>query len=675
MLLEKLSLTDFGTYGGLQEFNLALRVRYGSKRPIILFGGLNGAGKTTFLTAIRLALYGRFAFDAGTTQKQYELHLRDLIHRPKHSLVKPNKASVTLELVHARFGDKTKYRIVRSWEARGQDGANEKLTIFRNDENMAFLLDEQAQSFITQLIPTGVAQFFFFDGEKIASLAKDDTDVVLADAIRRLLGLDLAERLDSDLSVYLRQLRANRVDTKTRDEIAELQAQLDQLEVELREGTAHLEQVLTPQLTEAKQIYERKRMELSDRGGAWAVDRKTLEEELDQLSDKRTELEHQLREQLAGIAIFSLAPKLSQKVVHSLQSGQEKLERELLAKTIRNQISDLKKRIKSLTDLKVRTTALSECIDGWADELLASSMENQQQVDHALVASEARAVIEGLTRQAQLAARDLHATYQQVDTIVKQEDNIQERLATAPPNESLKDTVDAITNAAEQVAQLMSERKTHIEELRRKTWISIELVRKLKKLENKIAQENNVDTGEQTAVALQALIEEFKFAAAIEKCESLRKYFISAFLRLARKGDIVNDAKIDPRDFTVTLFDQARREVPKRRLSAGEKQIYAIAMLEALGKTSGRNLPVIIDTPLGRLDSKHRKKLVESYFPIASHQVIVLSTDTEVDFPFYEGLQKHISHAYHLSFDSEEGTTKVEGGYFWKHDQEQANVA
>jgi DNA sulfur modification protein DndD len=673
MLLEKLTLTDFGAYSGLQEFNLAPRVRYGSKRPIILFGGLNGAGKTTFLTAVRLALYGRNAFDAGTTQKQYELNLRELIHRPKHSLVKPSKASVALELLHARFGDKTKYRIIRSWEVRGKDGANEKLIIFRNDEKTAFLVDEQAQSFITQLIPTGVAQFFFFDGEKIASLAQDDTDVVLADAVRRLLGLDLTERLDSDLSVYLRQLRANRVDAKTRDEIAELQAQLDRLEVELRESTAHLEQVLTPQLTQAKQILERKRMELSDRGGAWAVDRKALGEELDQLRGKRTELEHQLREQLSGIAIFSLAPKLCQRVINSLQRGQEQLERELLAKTIRNQLLVLKKRIKSLTDLKISPNALSECIDGWADELLVSPMEDQQHVDHGLVASEARAVIEGLTQQAQLAARDLHATYRFAETIAKQEDNIQERLATAPSDESLQDAVDALTKAAEQVAQLISERKAHIEELRRKTWISIDLVRKLKKLESRIAQENDVETGEQTAVALQAMIEEFKVAAAIEKCESLRKHFISAFLRLARKGDIVHDAKIDPRDFTVTLFDQSGREIPKKRLSAGEKQIYAIAMLEALSKTSGRNLPVIIDTPLGRLDSKHRTKLVESYFPVASHQVIILSTDTEVDSPFYEGLQKHISHAYRLSFDPEEGATKVESGYFWK--QEQANVA
>jgi DNA sulfur modification protein DndD len=188
-------------------------------------------------------------------------------------------------------------------------------------------------------------------------------------------------------------------------------------------------------------------------------------------------------------------------------------------------------------------------------------------------------------------------------------------------------------------------------------------------------QEDDTETGEQIAASVQLMIDEFRLVAAKEKCEVLRQQFLTAFLRLARKDDIVHDVKIDPQDFKVTLLDRAAREVPKRQLSAGEKQIYAIAMLEALGKTAGRSLPVIIDTPLGRLDSKHRTKLVDAYFPVASHQVILLSTDTEIDVPFYEGLKKHISHAYHLSFDSEEGATSVEDGYFWQHEQEQEHAA
>ena len=110
----------------------------------------------------------------------------------------------------------------------------------------------------------------------------------------------------------------------------------------------------------------------------------------------------------------------------------------------------------------------------------------------------------------------------------------------------------------------------------------------------------------------------------------------------------------------------------KNDLSAGEKQIYAISILEALARTSGRNLPIIVDTPLGRLDSKHRQKLGENYFPYASQQVIILSTDTEVDQSFYRLLSKHVSHAYRLEYDPVTHSTSAQQGYFWRNQKEEA---
>ena len=85
----------------------------------------------------------------------------------------------------------------------------------------------------------------------------------------------------------------------------------------------------------------------------------------------------------------------------------------------------------------------------------------------------------------------------------------------------------------------------------------------------------------------------------------------------------------------------------------------------SLAKTSGRKLPIIIDTPLGRLDSKHRKKLVENYFPSASHQVIILSTDTEIGESYLASLQEHISHSIMLDYSGKEGSSNVGEGYFW----------
>jgi DNA sulfur modification protein DndD len=88
-------------------------------------------------------------------------------------------------------------------------------------------------------------------------------------------------------------------------------------------------------------------------------------------------------------------------------------------------------------------------------------------------------------------------------------------------------------------------------------------------------------------------------------------------------------------------------------------------VLWALARTSGRPLPVIIDTPLGRLDSDHRRLLVQNYFPHASHQTVILSTDTEVDQPYFEEPRPWTSKAYLLDFDPAEHSTKVASGYFW----------
>jgi len=100
-------------------------------------------------------------------------------------------------------------------------------------------------------------------------------------------------------------------------------------------------------------------------------------------------------------------------------------------------------------------------------------------------------------------------------------------------------------------------------------------------------------------------------------------------------------------------------------LSEGEKQVFAISVLWGLAQASPRPLPAIIDTPMARLDSQHRHHLINRYFPNASHQVIILSTDTEVDQDFYGALQPHITRAYHLDYDENEKVTTAREGYFW----------
>jgi len=195
---------------------------------------------------------------------------------------------------------------------------------------------------------------------------------------------------------------------------------------------------------------------------------------------------------------------------------------------------------------------------------------------------------------------------------------------------------------------------------------AINTVRALDKLHNVFVDSDESNRALDYAHKAKTALTEFAKRVAVNKIKNVETEFIQSFKHLARKDDININAKIEPHTFSVTLLNDFGNEIPKDSLSAGERQIYAIAMLDALAKTSGRKLPIIIDTPLGRLDSKHRKKLVENYFPTASHQVIILSTDTEIGKTYLASLDEHISHKIMLDYDGSEGASNIESGYFWQ---------
>lgn len=142
---------------------------------------------------------------------------------------------------------------------------------------------------------------------------------------------------------------------------------------------------------------------------------------------------------------------------------------------------------------------------------------------------------------------------------------------------------------------------------------------------------------------------------------------ITEFFRfLLRKQTFVERITIDPATFAITLHGVDGQTLAKERLSEGEKQIIAISVLWGLARASARPLPAVIDTPRARLDATHRQHLVERYFPNARHQVVIFSTDTEVDRQYYQDLQPHIARAYHLRYDESARKTVGEEGYFWK---------
>ena len=262
---------------------------------------------------------------------------------------------------------------------------------------------------------------------------------------------------------------------------------------------------------------------------------------------------------------------------------------------------------------------------------------------------------------------------QQLNALTSRAEELEEELtiasaniARAPDQARLNDILSELGELQSQKGSLLKQIEVNKEEAKRSLRQAMDNLRRLRDLDQKFSKSMSHGQGITLAANSREMLIEFSEQTKIRKLATLEQEFIKSFGKLARKDDMDILAKIDPQTFDVELTDKRGKTINKKKLSAGEKQIYAIAMLEALGRTSGRNLPIIIDTPLGRLDSKHRTKLVKNYFPTASHQVLILSTDTEIDEDFYSELSPEISHAFSVDYDSSKGCSEFNEGYFWR---------
>lgn len=135
---------------------------------------------------------------------------------------------------------------------------------------------------------------------------------------------------------------------------------------------------------------------------------------------------------------------------------------------------------------------------------------------------------------------------------------------------------------------------------------------------------------------------------------------------LANKKTLIERIEMNPETLDMIYINKNNEEVQKTSLSAGEKQLMVIALLWALAICSKKKLPVIIDTPLSRLDSVHREALIKTYFPKASEQTIILSTDSEIDLNYYMMMKDNIDDEFTLVYDDVSKSTSIKKGYFTK---------
>lgn len=655
MILRRIQLENFGLYGGRCELDLVPR-RQLERSSIILIGGKNGAGKTTLLEAVRLALYGRRALGARVGQTEYEDYLRQRVHRDAAA----GAAAVGLEFDYAEAGVVHRYQVRREWAVRGKSVV-ETLLVEKDGATIASVPREEWHHFLQELIPPGVSQLFFFDGEKIREIAEaGDDNEQLAEAIRGLLGIELVTRLRTDLGLYLARNQraandgvASRLEAVVRD-LGTLEQQMADLFAEVAELTSTRE-------SHARQAEQIRRRFVAE-GGDVAMHRSRLETERDNVRRQLAHAEQELRELANRLLPFALAPRLISRFRAALAvatAGDDQgLSQKRLASAVRAWRDEKKPRrtatwtAKHWADLTNFTKSLAR--DGYPAPSRSPAFK---EVGDGSAAVARLAEVETVIRPRAIALGN------DFDTLAARLRELDAALARADAAASglLLDELRLAEQRVGATEETLKGRQENLKALQgKRIMLEREKQRLLEEQNNAVAASQRADLAVRAAQALA----DYEQRLLKHKLAQLRTEFVHRFNLLARKSDLISDIQVNPETFATTLIDKTGRVIQKAALSAGEQQVYAIAMLWALARTSGRPLPMIIDTPLARLDSEHRANLIERYFAAASHQVVLLSTDTEVDETLLASLGASVSHTYRLDYDTTSARTVVVPGYF-----------
>lgn len=656
MIIDKITIHNFGVYGGRHDVALTPT---DPTRPIILFGGLNGGGKTTFLDALLLVLYGKFAKCSNRGNMSYDSYLRNCINRGSSAR---DGAGIELEFRHRQSGVEESVRICRSWRASGK-GIREDVTVYRNDQVDPECTDRWYE-FVEELIPSRIANLFFFDGEKIEDLAtSEQASSLLRTGIHALLGLDLIETLENDLKVVERRRKAQLGTTEEQHGLTKLTTELEELGKRRGEVTQKIGSCKN-RLDSLDKARRKLEQSYKDQGGDLYDQRVEIMTAHERTSREMFVLQDRMRDVAAGDAPFLLIKDKLESALSRCERDKEIVSTAGAIRVLKDRDAKLLARLRR-SDLSVDTI---ESISSFLKEDLSAREECAREEPIIDIEPESiRLLLSGPLD----SARDQIVTL--LNHAEKLEDDLgvlEKRLESIPDPEGLEGISEALANNEKQT--LIHEHKLNElgEDLGRLSSLADRKQAEIDKLlESNVRKKFSTEKSRRVigqSASCRHLLSEYRERVCRLHIQRLEQMILESFHLLMRKKSLVASLTIDANTYVLRLFTQDRSEISLNRLSAGERQLLATAILWGLSKASGRSLPMVIDTPLGRLDGTHRENLVEAYFPLASHQVILLSTDQEIDKHHYEKLTDFIDREYSLRYDDGSDSSEVIDGYFWK---------
>lgn len=658
MHFTKVELHNFGIYKGTHV--MCLKNKSGN-RNITLVGGLNGRGKTTFHDAVLLALYGRQALKyIQEKARSYEKLLVD--HINKHTL-----DDITFIAVSICLDDGTNLRIKRSWQLK--NGKLEQNVIVEKNGSEDKYLGESWSYYIEEILPFGIAKFFFFNNEKITQLADDITFEQVKTSIKSAIGISTIEKAIEHVDEVIK-----------RKNNALLAFEKSELNTDFKEVNSKIKDV-EKQITEAMNAYhnaerirdeyiakiEIKEKEFWSTGGALSINRDKIQQEKKRISAEVEALQAEIK-QISGnpsTPLFMCKNLVRQSYENELIYQQEE------AKYYSNKIIfELHQQIMDKLSICGFDKMSFEKVKSVVDEVLVNKYskafiaQNRKSISAA-----SKLLYEHLITE--VFQNIIHQITVLISKIDEQENeilNLDIHLEKANEKTLAMQLFEALKFLEAKRAEADFEYEKYKKSLENLNYQYETLKLQRKNLYKSVVEKQNANDDNarilKYAVMSMDVLNEFKIRLQREKLNKLSDTITKCFKELVEKDSLVSNIKIESDTLDVIILDIDGNELLKTQLSAGEQQMFAVAVVWALAITSGYKAPVVVDTPMARLDSAHRTNFVTKYLPEASSQVVVLSTDEEIYGQYLDEIRDKIIDCYTLVYDEKEQCTSVVRGYF-----------
>ena len=654
MIFENLLINNFGVYSGKQNFDLSTK----EKKPVILIGALNGSGKTTFLQAIDFVLYGKFSNFFYSQKLSYENFLKKNINKNNYE----EGAQVELVFFRKYKGKDEKFKISRNWKVIGKK-IKEEFFVFIDD-----VYDEDItkdwDNFVDQILPSRVASLFFFDGEKIEQLADlEQSKGVLKKAINSLLGLEIVDQLNIDVDEFQKR---SVLQLKTDDEkknINKLKKEADGFEDRIKEID---ESIVKVEDELAKKAYDIRELnvELSQKGISYYEKKQEYEKELQVIDEKRNEISDELVKLASGdLPLLVVKKELAAMVDQSksLLENQNKTDSQKKNNDLIESISSFV--LKNSKDDKFTKNFEKFVSDKKINDITIFDNENL------LPNLNYQDLNSLLNHNLDTAEKDIKKKINTINKLEEEYEKISQLINKIPTDDEIKPLINKLEEHKKDEAKLIAKKNILDEQRGQINGPLIKINIELKKEYEKKTTQDLVNLDKKRfvdySVRIKDVLSTFHVKALDFHIKRLEKLILECFKSLHRKKDFIRSIKIDTSTFDLQIFEAKNVQVDTDILSAGERQLLAVAILWGLAKASSSAAPTVIDTPLGRLDSEHRLNLVEQYFPTASKQVILLSTDEEINQKYHKYMKPYLARSYKIEYDEKINGSKSTLGYFF----------